>query len=104
MSDVVGAQGLQRVDEVFDVHVPYRELPECIVGGRPLRMPIWTTSGGKDLFPVLHGKLLKDSAELVATLRRVLPLRPGAFVDIGAHMGESLVALLLADATRRYVG
>lgn len=41
---------------------------------------------------------------LIGALRRALEIRPGAFVDVGAYTGQTLVKVLLIDPTRRYVG
>jgi len=41
---------------------------------------------------------------LIGALRRALETRRGAFVDVGAYTGQTLVKMLLIEPTRRYVG
>ena len=41
---------------------------------------------------------------LLGVLRAALEARRGAFVDVGAYTGQTLVKLLLIEPTRRYVG
>lgn len=41
---------------------------------------------------------------LAAMLKRQLNTRPGAFIDVGVNVGQTLLKVLSADRNRRYVG
>lgn len=43
-------------------------------------------------------------SELTATFRYVLGRRPGAVIDVGANVGQTLLKLLAIDPSRHYVG
>ena len=64
--------------------------------------------GRRVVIPVVGGLGPRHSdvteAHLLPAIAAGLALRPGAFVDGGAHTGETLLKLLVLDPERRYVG
>lgn len=64
--------------------------------GRRIRIPV---TGGLGLE---HRKM--PDPHLLPAFRASLALRGGAFVDVGAHLGQTLVKLLALGDDRRYVG
>lgn len=64
--------------------------------GRRIRVPITAGLG-------LDHRTIPDP-ELLPALRASLALRGGAFVDVGAFLGETFVKLLALGDERRYVG
>jgi FkbM family methyltransferase len=64
--------------------------------GRRIRVPVRAGVG--------LGHRALTEPHLWPALRASLALRPGAFVDVGAHLGETLIKLLALGDGRRYVG
>ena len=64
--------------------------------GQRIRVPL---SAGLGL-----GHQAMTEPHLLPALRGALGLRAGTFVDVGAHLGETLVKLLALGDGRRYVG
>ena len=64
--------------------------------GRRVNVPLW---GGIGLD---HGAIPDE--HLVGVLRALLGLREGAFVDVGTHVGQTLVKLLVIGDPRPYLG
>lgn len=46
----------------------------------------------------------RHEAFLIEVLRRQLELRPGAFIDIGVNIGQTLLKMLAIDRKRTYIG
>lgn len=65
--------------------------------GNVVRVP-----AAADLPPGVHFSLTEGW--LYELLERLLPLRPGAVVDVGVNLGQTLVKCLLLDPGRRYIG
>lgn len=72
--------------------------PEFVLqhGPNTVRVPVL---GGLDLH-----NLAKTDAHLVRLLEILLPLRAGAFVDVGAHQAQTLLKLLAVAPERPYIG
>ena len=76
---------------------------------RPVNLVVTARHRGRRIrIPLVRGIGLGHQAvtepHLLPTLSAALALRPGAFVDVGAHLGETLVKLLALGDGRRYVG
>ena len=69
---------------------------ELRLQGRPVTVPLWGGIG-------LDHAAIPDEY-LVGVLRSLLGLREGAFVDVGAHVGQTLVKLLVIGDRRPYLG
>ena len=65
-------------------------------------------AGRKIRVPILGGLGLEHwwfpDAQMLPVIRNSLELSSGAFVDVGAHIGETLLKLLLVDDGRPYLG
>lgn len=65
-------------------------------------------AGARVVIPFAGGRGAEHRAvsepHLLRPLRQGLDTRPGAFVDVGAYTGQTLVKMLLIEPTRRYVG
>ena len=64
--------------------------------GRRIRVPLVAGLG--------LGHQAITEPHLLPALRAAFAMRPGTFVDVGAHLGETLVKLLALGDDRRYVG
>jgi FkbM family methyltransferase len=66
---------------------------EASVDGRPVAIPV---SAG----------LMAELTEpwMLALLRRLMGMAPGAFVDVGVNLGQTLIKAKTIDPARRYVG
>jgi FkbM family methyltransferase len=69
---------------------------ELELHGRAVTVPLWGGIG-------LDHSAVPDP-HLLAVLRALLRLREGAFADVGAHVGQTLVKLLVIGDPRAYVG
>ena len=69
---------------------------EVELNGRTLRVPLWSGIG------LDHSRM--PDRHLLGVLRALLSLRDGAFVDVGAHVGQTLVKLLVLGDPRPYLG
>jgi FkbM family methyltransferase len=69
---------------------------ELELHGRPVTVPLWGGIG-------LDHSAVPD-AHLIGVLRALLRLREGAFADVGAHVGQTLVKLLVIGDPRPYIG
>ncbi|HEX6115798.1 MAG TPA: FkbM family methyltransferase [Solirubrobacterales bacterium] len=69
---------------------------ELRLHGRAVAVPLW---GGIGLD---HGGIPDE--HLIGVMRSLLGLRGGAFVDVGAHVGQTLVKLLVLGDPRPYLG
>ena len=69
---------------------------ELRLDGREISVPLW---GGIGLD---HGAI--PDAHLLAVLRSLLGLRDGVFADVGTHVGQTLVKLLVLGEERPYIG
>ncbi len=65
-------------------------------GGRPFAIPLLFGNG------VQH--LTSGEAWMLDLLGRLLPRRSGAFVDVGANLGQTLIKVKLLDPERPYYG
>jgi FkbM family methyltransferase len=55
--------------------------------------------------PTIHGNRVNPSESwMVELLRKLLPLREGAFLDVGVNLGQTLLKVKALDAERQYVG
>lgn len=57
--------------------------------------------------PVVEGQYAQHEDYerwLAAALRRIFARRPGAFIDVGANRGQTLIKVAAIDRERRYVG
>lgn len=46
---------------------------------------------------------LRNERHLIEPIRRTLAVRPGAFIDVGANLGQTLAKVLLIVPNRRYI-
>jgi FkbM family methyltransferase len=63
---------------------------------------IYRTNGVKALIPLASGKPFEPWLD--AVYQTVLTCREGAFLDVGANRGQSMLKLLSLDKKRQYVG
>ena len=66
------------------------------IGGSSFKVPLIETIG--------LGHLRPSEPELQTALAALLPTRAGAFIDVGANIGQTLLKVRSIDASRRYVG
>ena len=69
---------------------------ELELRGRRVTVPLWAGIG------LDHGAI--PDAHLVEVLRALLGLRDGVFADVGTHVGQTLVKLLVIGDSRPYLG
>jgi FkbM family methyltransferase len=66
------------------------------IAGRPVRVPLEYGAGWEHL--------AMREAWLFRGIERLLPGRPGAFIDVGVNVGHTLLKVKVADPDRPYVG
>jgi FkbM family methyltransferase len=66
-------------------------------GGKVVRVPLVADLPAGVQFSLTESWLFE-------LLERLLPIRPGAFLDVGVNLGQTLVKCLLLDPGRRYIG
>ena len=69
---------------------------DATVGGHSLRIPVVLGRG--------YQNLQIGEAWLFRAFAKVLGLRPGAFVDVGVNLGQTLIKVKLIDPDRAYYG
>lgn len=61
--------------------------------------------GRSFVVPIINGRKTYVSEPWIAeALRRVLPLKPGAFIDVGVNLGQTMLKLAAIDPARAYLG
>lgn len=70
--------------------------PRVRLGGRTIRLPVVEGVGLSNFF--WHEPWLD------AVIRALLAARPGAFLDVGANLGQTLLKFLAYETGHRYVG
>lgn len=87
-------RALRGVLRGFCFHLPLRS---C---GRPVRVPVLRGVGLELCRAITH----REDAWKTDLFRRLVPLKEGLFVDIGANLGQTLIALRSVDQEMEYLG
>ena len=69
---------------------------DASVGDRPIKVPVLLGRG--------YQNLSIGEPWLFRAFSKVLGLRPGAFVDVGVNLGQTLIKVKLIDRSRAYFG
>lgn len=61
--------------------------------------------GREFVVPIINGRKTYVSEHWMAEMiRRLFDVAPGAFIDVGVNLGQTLLKVAAADPTRRYIG
>jgi len=64
-----------------------------------------TAFGREFIVPIINGRKTYVSEHWMADMiRRLFDLAPGAFIDVGVNLGQTLLKVAAIDASRRYIG
>lgn len=66
------------------------------INGEPFRIPIIRGIGDQNVF--------MTEMWMVEVLKRLLPLKPGTFIDVGANIGQTLLKLRAVSQSTPYLG
>lgn len=77
-------------------HLAYQAGRKLVLGGRRYRL--------RGYLPNRFSINLDHEPHVRTVITRLLKERPGAFIDIGANVGQTLTKVLRADPGREYVG
>jgi FkbM family methyltransferase len=69
---------------------------DVTVGSRVVRVPVWDSAA--------LGWIYRSNGWKPELFAKLLRVREGAFIDVGANIGQSLADFLATDLRRRYIG